>query len=75
MQSTTLEGGAFYLNGPRVALSITGFSSANKLKFISASAFTQGGLLYSNNAQSITLTNVQVQTVTSQDHGAVMYIN
>lgn len=77
MISTGASGGAFYFNGVHVSLSIIGFSSAAKLNFNTATALAtgaSGGLVYSNNGLALTLTNVNIQGVTSQVNGGLLYI-
>lgn len=51
MTSTTGHGGMLYLNGPRISLSMTGFSVSDKLRIgTSGSTLGSGGLIYSNSA-------------------------
>lgn len=44
------SGGAFYFTGPRVSLTVTGFSTAAKLQFSTSQASTSGGWLYLDNS-------------------------
>jgi hypothetical protein len=51
-------GGMFYLDGPRVSLTLLGYASGNKLSISALSASTTGGWLHSVSMQDLSLTNV-----------------
>ena len=73
IQSTLGSGGAFYLDGKRTSLSITGLSSASMLKFTNVQSLLNGGMIYTNGLLGVNIKWVDINTVATQGSGGVIY--
>ena len=69
------DGGAFYLDGTRTKLSISGLGSANKLKIDSVKSNTNGGLIFSKALLGVTVRDLVLTNCEALLEGGVIHLD
>jgi len=69
------DGGAFYLDGTRTKLTVTGLDSTNQLKISDVKSGSNGGLIYSKGILGITMRDINLMNSEAALDGGVLYLN